>query len=251
MSRNGQLTATGTITVSTRLIAPRASFTRHTHQNHQIAWALSGVLEVATATATWVLPTTRALWIPAGLAHETRSAGPATTIRSLYLRPDICRVAWPGPTPILVRPLLTELIGYLEGEDLDPSRRDRAEAVLLDLLEPVPMHTIELRMPAAGPAAAVATGLLAEPADARTLAQWGRVVGASARTLARAFLAETGTPFGRWRTRARMRSALPLLAKGMAVGRAAERVGYGSASAFVAAFRRETGLTPAAYFRQP
>jgi hypothetical protein len=28
-------------------------------------------------------------------------------------------------------------------------------------------------------------------------------------------------------------------------------VGYESASAFVAAFRRETGMTPAAYFRLP
>lgn len=32
------------------------------------------------------------------------------------------------------------------------------------------------------------------------------------------------------------------------MGRVAGRVGYASASAFVAAFRRETGLTPAAYF---
>jgi AraC-like DNA-binding protein len=235
--------------VSTRLIAARAGFSRHSHQEHQIAWAPTGVLEVATAAATWVLPTTRALWIPAGLAHETRSAGPATTIRSLYLRPESSPVAWPGPTPILVRPLLTELIGYLEGEALAPPRRARAEAVLLDLLEPAPVYTIELRMPAGGPAAAVAAGLLAEPADPRTLEQWGHTVAASARTLARAFPAETGISFGRWRARARMRAALPLLAEGTAVERAALRVGYGSASAFVAAFRRETGLTPAAYFR--
>jgi len=35
------------------------------------------------------------------------------------------------------------------------------------------------------------------------------------------------------------------------VSAVARRAGYDTASAFVAAFRRETGLTPAAYFRNP
>jgi AraC-like DNA-binding protein len=35
------------------------------------------------------------------------------------------------------------------------------------------------------------------------------------------------------------------------VSAVARRAGYDTASAFVAAFRRETGLTPAAYFRDP
>jgi AraC-like DNA-binding protein len=86
------------------------------------------------------------------------------------------------------------------------------------------------------------------PADQRTLAEWGRTVGASERTLARAFVTGTGLPFGRWRTLLRIQSALPLLAAGDPVSRVAPRVGYETASAFVAAFRRETGLTPSAYF---
>ncbi len=72
---------------------------------------------------------------------------------------------------------------------------------------------------------------------------------ASERTLARAFAAETGVPFGRWRTLLRLQAALPMLARGEPVGRVASRVGYDTPSAFVAAFRRETGQTPAAYFR--
>jgi AraC-like DNA-binding protein len=47
----------------------------------------------------------------------------------------------------------------------------------------------------------------------------------------------------------RLQAALPGLAAGEPVGNVARRVGYESASAFVAAFRRETGVTPAAYFR--
>jgi AraC-like DNA-binding protein len=66
-------------------------------------------------------------------------------------------------------------------------------------------------------------------------------VGASQRTLARLFPRDTGLPFGRWRTRARISAAPPLLAAGELVGRVALRVGYLNASAFVAAFRQGPG----------
>jgi len=55
--------------------------------------------------------------------------------------------------------------------------------------------------------------------------------------------------FGRWRTQLRLQAALPILAEGGSVASASHRAGYESPSAFVAAFRRETGMTPAEYFR--
>lgn len=68
--------------------------------------------------------------------------------------------------------------------------------------------------------------------------------------LARSFLRETKVTFGRSRTLARLQAALTRLANGGKVAAVGHEVGYETASAFVAAFRRETGLTPAAYFRQ-
>ena len=218
-------------------------FDWHTHEDHQLAWAASGVLTVLTAESTWVLPPTRALWIPAGLRHETLAAGTAT-MRSLYLRPDRSPAHWPGPMPVTVTPLLAELIGYLGDDTLESGQRARAEALLGDLLHPVPMTTIEVRMPDDERAAQVAARLLADPADGRTLAEWGTEVSASARTLARGFLGGTGMTFGQWRRLARLQAALPQLAAGQAVGTVARHVGYQTASAFVAAFRSETGLTP-------
>jgi AraC-like DNA-binding protein len=94
----------------------------------------------------------------------------------------------------------------------------------------------------------VAHALLADPADPRPLSQWGRDIGASARTLSRGFLS-TGITFSRWRTAARIRAALPLLAQRQPISQVASAVGYQTPSAFVAAFRRETGTTPGAYFR--
>jgi AraC-like DNA-binding protein len=93
-----------------------------------------------------------------------------------------------------------------------------------------------------------AEALRNSPADSRTLGEWGREVGASERTLARSFLADTGLPFGRWRALLRVSSALVELAAGSSVGTVALSVGYESTSAFIAAFRRETGVTPAEYY---
>jgi AraC-like DNA-binding protein len=111
------------------------------------------------------------------------------------------------------------------------------------------MTSIDVRMPVEERARQVAEALAADPADGRTLAEWGHEVGASPRTLARAFTADTGLPFGRWRGLLRLRASIAALAAGEPVGNVARHVGYESASAFVAAFRRETGMTPASYFR--
>jgi len=221
-------------------------FSWHSHNEHQLAWAASGVLIVQCDTGSFVLPPTRALWIPAQTPHET-SAGGVATMRSAYLRTKGCPIDWPGPTPVAISPLLAELISFLDGETGDAPRQ-RAQELLYDLLEPVATTAVELPIPAEPRAHDVAAGLLADPRDDRTLAEWGHAVGASERSLARAFVASTGLTFGTWRTRARLQAALPLLAAGGPVGAVAGEVGYETPSAFVAAFRRETGVTPGSYF---
>jgi AraC-like DNA-binding protein len=109
--------------------------------------------------------------------------------------------------------------------------------------------SFDVRMPTDDRALRVATMLSDNPGDDRTLAEWGLDVGASSRTLARGFLTGTGLPFARWRALLRLHSAMEALGAQEPVGEVARKVGYESASAFVAAFRRETGITPARYFR--
>ena len=253
MSRIGQAQRTASVgsavvLVSTFAMPARSPYNRHVHDEHQLAWAPSGVLSVVTDLRTWVLPPARALWIPAGLSHETRAADTAT-MRSLYLRSPACPVQWSAPQPVAVQPLLAELINHL-ASSLDGAQRARAEALLFDLLEPVAVTTIDAPLPTDPRARAVAEALLSHPDDTRSLAKWGRAVGASARTLTRAFVADTGIGFERWRTRARLRLALPRLAAGQPISTVARHVGYQTPRAFVAAFRRESGVTPGAYFRR-
>jgi len=117
------------------------------------------------------------------------------------------------------------------------------------VLTPVAASSVDVRMPNEERARIVADALAKAPADPRTLSEWGSEVGASSRTLARAFLTDTGLTFGRWRSLLRVRAAMIALARGAPVSNVASLVGYDSTSAFVTAFRRETGVTPSSYFR--
>ena len=226
-------------------------FEWHTHTNHQIAWSPEGVLVVVIeGGGSYVLPPSRALWLPSGTMHETRASG-AAVLRSVYLEPRRCPIDWTAPTPVAVSPLLGELIHHLDDRGLAAEERSRAEAVLFDLLLPLRIATIDVRAPVDPRARDVSDALLADPADPRTLHEWGRTVGASSRTLARAFLSDTGLSFGRWRTLVRLQASLPYLAAQVPVNAVARLVGYRTTSAYVAAFRTHTGVTPGRYFQQP
>ncbi|MBQ0866612.1 AraC family transcriptional regulator [Streptomyces smyrnaeus] len=228
---------------------PRGSwFEEHRHPAHQLAWCASGLLSVRAPGGTWLLPPSVALWIPAHVPHATGATSTAVMC-SPYIAPAHCPVAWPEPTVVAVPPLLRELIDHLAQPGLSRPARERAEGVLFDLLRPVPARDIGLTWPTDPRARTVAEALLADLTDSRPLAGWSRSAGASARTLARLFVAETGHGFGRWRERLRVQEAMPLLAQGRSVESVAHRVGYASSSAFIAAFRRTAGLTPGQFFR--
>ena len=105
-------------------------------------------------------------------------------------------------------------------------------------------------MPRDDPALQVAERVIADPADGRTLADWGRVVGAGERTLVRYFAQQTGLTFTTWRTQVRMRAALGHLERGASTSATAGLVGYRDVGAFIDAFRRATGATPGSFRRR-
>src|SRR5919198_5559343 len=103
MSQDGQ------VAIRTAEIPGGVAFDWHTHPVHQFAWARTGVLTLTTADGTWVLPPSRALWIPAGVPHVLGSSG-AATARNLYLRRGR---GWTAPTVVRVSDLLAHLIDHL------------------------------------------------------------------------------------------------------------------------------------------
>jgi AraC-like DNA-binding protein/quercetin dioxygenase-like cupin family protein len=220
----------------------------HEHPVHQLVWGRQGVLAVRAGDSTWFLPPTRALWMPAGVVHDT-GAIDACLVRSPFLPTTGCPIAWTEPTVVAVTPLLAALIDHLAAPQLDPYARQRAEGVVYDQLIAIPGTTIELRMPRDQRARAVADRVLRAPVDQRSLKAWAAGAATSERTLRRLFLAETGISFGQWQRQARLQATLPLLAAGASTATVARHAGYATPSAFVAAFRRTLGIAPSAYAR--
>ena len=83
--------------------------------------------------------------------------------------------------------------------------------------------------------------------EAPSLTELAALCGLSVRQLARGFLASRGMPIGRYVVQRRTARAKLLLAGDRSVKDVAGQLGFASTAAFCAAFRKATGLTPAAY----
>jgi len=211
----------------------------------QLVYASLGVMSVHTSQGTWVVPPHRAV------LHHVEMSG-KVSVRTLFFTAGLARGLPRKCQAINVSPFLRELV--LQAIRLVILRRDvpsqaRLARVILDQLEAVPAVPLQLPMPSDPRARRAAELLRRDPGEPRSLAEAARTTGASKRTLERLFRSETHMTLGRWRQRVRLIEALRLLAAGHAVTRVALDVGYNSPSAFISAFRRQLGTTPARYFR--
>jgi transcriptional regulator GlxA family with amidase domain len=102
-------------------------------------------------------------------------------------------------------------------------------------------------MPTGTAALRVAESLRFDPGDSRTIEELASTVDASARTVERGFLAETGMTFRQWRIANRMEAATVLLRSPANIGAVARRVGYSDAGAFRRVFKSRLGMTPSEY----
>jgi len=225
---------------------------RHHHDHHQLVYTAAGLMRLTIADGVWVVPPQRAVWIPAGTVHEVICVG-HVAMRTVYVLPGAA--PWlPTALQVMgVSPLLRELVLAISDLPLDYAlggAESRLVQVLLDEIRPRPVSELHLPMPTDRRLRAVADRLIAEPADPRTLEAWSREAGASARTLARLFVAETGLSFRLWRQLLRLHEALARLSVGEPVTSVAYEVGYDSPSAFIAMFRRVLGTTPSMYFEE-
>ncbi len=217
----------------------------HEHGWHELLWGTRGALTAETGDGFFAVAAQQGLWIPARVVHRVTAAS-GTTFFCSYLRPDLGeRPA--RTTTVDVSPLLAELLAELHRDVFDPAVRDHAERLVPALLAPAAHPSLDLPLPLDDRARRVAQALLADPADPRSLADWGRFTGSSERNLSRIFRAETGRSFADWRTDARMRTAVEMLVAGLPVGSVGRRVGYSNPSAFVHAFRLRFGRTPGAF----
>ncbi|WP_311245179.1 AraC family transcriptional regulator [Microbacterium sp. WCS2018Hpa-23] len=225
-------------------LADHVEWDAHSHDDqHELLWGTRGALTAETDDGYFAIPGSLGLWIPAGVTHRVVAAA-GTAFRCTFVDADIHPIAT-RTTAVAIPEVVRAVLDRLEAPPyLSAAPRVHAEELALSLLEPVEVSTIDLPLPLDMRTRLVAEALLSDPADDRSIEDWGRHVGASARNLSRLFVAETGLSFSTWRTRARMRRAIEWLAADHTVAYVSRRSGYATPSAFVQAFRRELGRTP-------
>ena len=223
----------------------------HHHDWHQLIYATTGVMTTHTPDGTWIVPTSRAVWVPARVEHAIEMSG-AVSMRTLYVSPRL-RASLPLKCQVAsLSPLLRELILHvvkLGGLRLNKPSERRLMAVLLDQLRALPADELHLPQPREPRARRIAEWLIERPGDPRSTEELARAAAWSKRTIERTFKLDTGMSFGRWRQELRLIHALRLLAGGQPVTSVALEVGYDSLSAFVYAFRKAFGVTPGRYYR--
>jgi AraC-like DNA-binding protein/quercetin dioxygenase-like cupin family protein len=219
----------------------------HHHDYAHLAYPATGVLTISAAGGTWVAPANRAAWIPAGVEHYNEVFG-STDARMLVV-PGAKAVGLPTqPAVLVVSPLMRELLLTLTGpRELDPGVRDRLLQVAVDELVGAPELPLHLPEPHDDRLRAVTDLLHADPADTRTLAELGHVVGASERTLSRLFHEELKMSFRQWRIQLRIHHALVLLAAGRSITETSLACGWSNPSTFIGTFASVLGQTPGRY----
>jgi len=244
-----QPTQTHPIRVRSRLMPAGWRFARHTHAWAQVAYASRGVLRVATTGTTWMVPPSRAIWVPPHVTHEVVAVEDAF-LRTLYITESTVPAGLDAPRVVEVSNLLREVIAALDMPDISATREQLLGALALDELtrsEPLPLS---VPMPNEKRLRALCEALIADPTHGGSLEYWASSVGASTRTIARLFRQELGVSFSQWRQQAILARAIPLLSQGRPLSHVALELGYQSQSAFSAMFRRAFGESPRAFIER-
>ncbi|WP_197701056.1 AraC family transcriptional regulator [Paracoccus aminovorans] len=229
----------------------RYSSPRHTHPRAQLLYAIKGVISVTTDNGTWVVPPSRAVWLPANTEHETSSRS-SVQFRCLMIDtgnipnlPDECMVV--DVTPLL-RELILKLAELAAHREENRKMADAVVRLLLLELSFSPVRALNLPMPQHHELAQLCESARNDLPNRISIDTAASALHMSRATFMRLFQRETGMSFGRWYQQARMLNALSLLAEGRGILDVAFECGYDSPSAFSAMFRRSLGCAPSTYF---
>lgn len=223
-----------------------AIYPQHRHAWGEFVYSFSGVMELRLADRHYLAPPQYGIWLPPEVEHLALNRYEASHA-SLYVAPERCQVLPRTPCALTVGPLVRALLDHLHqqpGGAPSTAQDERLLQVLLDQLAQAPCAGSYLPGsddPALG---AVLQMLQAHPADPRTLPELARAVHTTARTLMRRCQRDLGMSLAEWRQRLRVVRAMTLLEAGQTVETIALDLGYGSASAFIAMFKRLVGVTP-------
>ncbi|MDC8759154.1 AraC family transcriptional regulator [Janthinobacterium fluminis] len=228
-------------------------FGSESHPWGQLNYCASGVMELKVAGQRYLSPPQYAVWIPPGTPHEA-TIRQNVAYHSAYIDAALCATLPARHCALELSPLLKAILADFAGRRVttpaSPADRRLAQ-VLLDQLRLAPPSSNYLPGSEDPVLAPLLEALRRQPGCPRTLADWAAQLHLTERTLARRCQRELGMSFGAWRQRQRYLAALPLLEQGQTVQAVALSLGYSTASAFIAMFRRHGGATPDRLRRGP
>lgn len=205
---------------------------------------------VRTARRAWILPPSRALWVPARTVHEIQMYG-VVRMHSLYVDAANAIGMAAGCQVLEVSPLMRELIVRVSnvGADDDPMVQTLVVPLLLAEMRLLRPCALDLPFPVSADLVELCESLLGRLADADPDLPKHEAPGISQKSLYRRFLQETGISFARWKKQAVLLEAVRRLVEGSAVTTVAMDLGYESASSFSLMFRRSLGMAPREFAR--
>ena len=232
----------------------------HSHPWAQVAISTQGVIRLTVNHGTFIVPPSRALWIPPRVEHAVTMVEDAD-LRTLYFHqprgrcgPGVPRGeegAWRQCRVLEVSDLLRALVREMPttpdgGPALRPAdlrREQHLSALIRDELARAAAVKLGVDLPQDKRLRHLCEAVLADPTRHDTLADWAQDTGASPRTVARLFRSELGSTFTQWRQQVILAKAVSLAAGRMPMGQIAAELGY-SASAFSAMGRKAGGQPP-------
>jgi AraC-like DNA-binding protein/quercetin dioxygenase-like cupin family protein len=238
----------------------------HHHACGQLAVSSTGVVRLTVEHGTYIVPPSRALWIPPGVEHAVTVLEDAD-LRTLYVHqprgrcgpgvPRAAEAAWRQCRVLEVSDLLRALVLEMnlepDGGKRPPlpaelQRERRLSALILDELRRARPVRLGVDLPHDKRLRALCEAVLDDPTRHTTLDAWAIDSGASARTVSRLFRTELGTTFAQWRQQVLLAKAVAMAARKLPMSRIAAELGYASASAFSAMVRRSVGTPPSRFF---
>ena len=239
----------------------------HSHPWGQVALSATGVVRVTSPDASYIVPPSRAVWIPPGVEHAV-TVIEEVELLTLYLhqggrrcgpeRSAAASAGWRQCRVLEVSPLLLALALELDARpDGDGAalsreglaRESRIAGLLLDELRRAAPVRLGVDLPQDKRLRRLCAAVIDDPSRHATLAAWAADSGASARTMTRLFRSELGTSFVQWRQQVLLARAVPLAARNVPMASIAAELGYASPSAFAAMVRRSVGATPSRFLR--
>ena len=247
-----------------RLLEADTQVKPHRHPWGQLAISTTGTIRLTVAQGTYIVPPSRALWVPPGMEHAVTMVESAD-LRTLYFfqthgrcGPDVAEAqeaAWRQCRVLnasdLLRAVVREL-PTLPDDSLQLSAQDRAREhhlseLLLDEMRRASVVQLGVKLPQDKRLRLLCEDVLADPTRFETLEDWARDTGASPRTVARLFRQQLECSFTQWRQQVVLAHAVSLAARNWPIQRIAAELDY-SPSAFSAMVRRTVGMPPAQFF---